>query len=613
MNHWFRWCCLFGVGFLSTAWIWSCSGGSAGCKSNGDCLNGQYCATDGVCRGECSSKDDCKAGETCTAQKCVSSGTEKTAEDPAGQENTTGQESTTSSESVSEGGDGGVVESAQDDSIIPGKSPKCPTESRECYTGAAGTQGKGACKAGKQRCTDGNWGPCLGEVTPQPERCNGIDDDCDGQIDGNCTSWALSIGGKDGDEGNYVAVDKTGNVYATGAFHGKVVIGTTTLLSQGETDTYVAKIDTKGQPVWAVGFGGTGYDGGTAVAVDPSGNVYVGGYFAGTVVWDSKTLSSQGSQSIFIAKLDSQGKLVWATTAGSGRGEISVNSMAVDKDGNAHITGSFAERASFGSIDIAAKKLLDMYVARVTPDGTFQWVSTGGGSETDEGMSITIDQAGNTYVTGYFQWTAQFGETILSSGTYTNAFVAKLDNQGKFVWANQTRNSVHAKGTGIAVDAAGNIYLTGYFEQQATFGSKAITSTLYTDIFAAKLDPKGLFLWAISASTYFGSAGTGIGQDSTGNFYIVGSFAGPVAFGASTVNGRGDGSDAYVVRFTPEGQWKGAVAVGGQETDEGKCIAVDNLGNAYITGTFRQTASFLTSTLSSQGYSDAFVAQVQIK
>ncbi len=510
-------------------------------------------------------------------------------------------------------GDGGnPTESAGKDAFTPGKSPLCEQESRECYTGKDGTQRKGPCKAGKQRCVKGEWGPCVGEVVPKDEQCNGIDDDCDGQVDSNCTQWSTSAGGKDGDQGLDIAVDAEGNIYVTGSFHGKADFGNISLHAKGETDAYLAKLNSKGEFLWAVALGGSGYDGGKAVATDSSGHVYMAGFFDGTAQIESTTLSSQGGKNVYVVKLDNQGKVVWSSTAGGRFGGIDVNDIAVDGNGNVLFVGAYAERASFGEVSLAAKKLLDAYMAKLDSQGKVVWAVSCGGAETDEAMSIALDTAGNSYVTGYFQATAQFGETLLTSGTYTNAFFAKLNAQGEVVWAKQTSQGLYVSGTGIAVDGSGNVYATGFFEEGAVFGSKTLLSSLYTDIFATKLNSQGQFQWSISASAYYASSGIGMSQDSAGNLYLVGSFSDRMAFGSATVTSRG-ASDAYVVKLSPSGQFVAATSVGGTSSDEGKGLAVDAKGNVFLTGTFRGSTTMGSQTLSSQGYTDLFVTQVTIK
>ena len=115
-------------------------------------------------------------------------------------------------------------------------------------------------------------------------------------------SWATSIGGTNSDYGYGIATDSSGNVYVIGKYSGSFTIGSTTLTSAGSNDVFVAKYDTSGTVQWATSIGGTGNDSGGAIATDSNGNVYVAGYYAGSVTIGTTTLNSLGSVDVFVVK-----------------------------------------------------------------------------------------------------------------------------------------------------------------------------------------------------------------------------------------------------------------------------------------------------------------------
>ena len=129
------------------------------------------------------------------------------------------------------------------------------------------------------------------------------------------------------------------------------------------------------------------------------------------------------------------------------------------------------------------------------------WAKKAGGTSYDNGLSIAIDANENSYVTGYFSGSATFGTTTLTSSSeyYSDIFVAKLDNNSNWLWVKQAGGTNWDYGYGIAVDANGNSYVTGYFYNSATFGTTTLTSSGYADIFVAKLDSSGNWLWAKQA------------------------------------------------------------------------------------------------------------------
>ena len=124
------------------------------------------------------------------------------------------------------------------------------------------------------------------------------------------------------------------------------------------------------------------------------------------------------------------------------------------------------------------------------------WATKAGGTSSDYGRSIAVDGSGNSYVTGYFAGTAIFGSTSLTSSGGEDIYIAKLDANANFLWAKKAGGTNGDNGISIAVDGSGNSYVTGYFQGTATFGSSSLTSSGGFEIFIAKLDSNGSFLWA---------------------------------------------------------------------------------------------------------------------
>jgi hypothetical protein len=234
----------------------------------------------------------------------------------------------------------------------------------------------------------------------------------------------------------------------------------------------------------------------------------------------------------------------------------------------------------------------------------------------DFGQGIAVDSAGNVYTTGHFSGTADFdpgpGTYNLTSGFdgsqyRDDIFVSKLDSSGDFVWARSMGGTGEDRGADIAVDSAGNVYTTGYFEGTADFdpgtGTYNLTSAGGRDIFVSKLDSSGDFVWAKSMGGT-GSHGAdaaahgdkfGIAVDSAGNVYTAGDFEGTADFdpgpGTYNLTAAGD-SDIFVSKLDSSGDFVWAKSMGGTSGDFGPSIAVDSAGNVYTAGWFYGTADF---------------------
>ncbi|MCK4311168.1 MAG: SBBP repeat-containing protein [Candidatus Cloacimonetes bacterium] len=420
--------------------------------------------------------------------------------------------------------------------------------------------------------------------------------------------WATQAGGGDLDFGSGITIDDAGNSYVTGRFEGTATFGSYSLTSSGEYDIFVAKMDAIGNWQWATKAGGTGWDGGCGITIDDTGNSYVTGYFFGTATFGSYSLTSSGDSDIFVAKIDADGNWQWATKAGGTGSDVGFV-ITIDDAGNSYVTGFFSDTATFGSYSLTSSGGEDIFVAKIDADGNWQWATKAGGTNADFGYGITIDDAGNSYVTGFFSDTATFGFYSLNSSGGDDIFVAKMDAVGNWQWVTQAGGIVMDYGWGITIDDAGNSYVTGFFSDTATFGSYTLTSCGDSDIFVAKIDADGNWQRATQAGGISYDKGYGITIDDAGNSYVTGYFRDTATFGSYSLTSCGD-SDIFVAKIDADGNWQWATQAGGTDWDYGRAITIDDAGNSYVTGMFEGTATFGSYSLTSSGWFDIFVTKL---
>ncbi|MBU0486812.1 MAG: SBBP repeat-containing protein [Bacteroidetes bacterium] len=448
--------------------------------------------------------------------------------------------------------------------------------------------------------------------------------------------WAKSMGGSGSDYGTSVTVDASGNVYTTGYFKDTVDFdpgaGTANLISTGDYDIFVSKLDADGNFVWAKNMGGSSYALSASIALDAGGNVYLTGYFKDTVDFDpgvgTYNVISAGDYDIFIAKIDAAGNFVWAKSiigAESDRGM----SIALDASSNVYTTGKFEGTADFdpgaGTFNLISAGNDDIFISKLDADGNFVWAKNIGGTNDEQGYGIAVEAGGNIYITGNFKDTVDFdpgtGTHNLNAVGYNDIFISKFDTDGNFVWANNMGGTLWDYGCSIAVDAAGNIYTTGYFRDTVDFDPGAGISNLISagdyDVFISKSDTSGNFAWAKSMGGTGSDYGRSIIFDAGGNVYTTGYFANTVDFdpGAGTHNVSSAGaSDVFISKLDADGNFAWAKNMGGTSIDGCLAIAVDASGNVYSTGYFGGTADFdpptATNLVSNGGY-DIFVAKYQ--
>jgi hypothetical protein len=421
--------------------------------------------------------------------------------------------------------------------------------------------------------------------------------------------WAVRAGGTDDDYCYDIAIDSQGNQYVTGDFNENAAFGTHNLPSFGSYDIFVAKLDPAGNFLWSVNAGGTTNDQARSIAVDGAGNVWLTGLFQRTATFGNYTLTSSGSHDIFAAKLDSAGNFLWAVRAGGTNSDIG-NDIAVDGSGNAWLTGQIHGTADFGPYTLNSFGDYDIFAAKLDPDGNFIWAVNAGGTSYDYGYAIAVDSVGNACLTGHFYGTASFGSYSFTSSGHDDIFAAKLDSAGNWLWAARAGGTSLDEGQDIAVDSAGNAWLTGDIGGATTsFGDISLTSNGSLDIFICKIDPTGNFLWAINAGGTSADYGYGIAIDSAGNGWLTGLFRETAAFGTYSLTSSGD-FDIFAAKIDPAGNFIWAVRAGGDYNDLGYSIATDGAGNAWLTGDFEATASFGPYALTSTGYEDIFVAKL---
>ena len=213
------------------------------------------------------------------------------------------------------------------------------------------------------------------------------------------------------------------------------MLNTVELISNGYADVFVLKLDVNGNYLWAKSFGGSTNDSGQSVAVDDQGSVYVTGDFGETVDFDIVELTSNGEYDVFVLKLDVNGDCLWAKSFGSSDYDKG-SSITTDNQRNIYITGEFRGTVDFGSIDntteFTSNGAQDIFVLKLDGNGDYLWAKSFGGSSTDVGSSITIDNEGDSYITGLFSRTVDFDSStstteLTSNGTY-DMFILKLND-----------------------------------------------------------------------------------------------------------------------------------------------------------------------------------------
>jgi len=423
--------------------------------------------------------------------------------------------------------------------------------------------------------------------------------------------WANHISTNYSEYSSDMVTDNSGNSYVTGYFYQTVNIGPFTLTSQGSQDIYIAKTDAAGNWLWAIRAGGAGAETPLKLALDDSGNLYLSGYFDGAAVFGSSTLNCAGVYDLFVAKLSSSGTWQWATRAG-GTLYDTAECLALDSAGNIYVGGYFEIAASFGSTNLTSAGGNDLYVAKLNSSGSWQWAKRGGGPGYDLVTSISVDGSGNCYATGTYRGTSSFGTTNLTCPGSQDLFVIKLSSSGNWLWAKGTGTTTWAYNTGIVTDSGGNSFLAGMFAGSVTLGSQTLVSAGSADILVGKIDSDGNWLWSTKAGGSSTDRGDFITLDNFGNILVAGYFYGTADIAGTTLISNGQ-MDVFVAKLSGTGDWKWSRQAGGSSYDYCSGLTYVNGGHIIISGFFQNSITIGNQTLHNPttGYTDVFVAGLQ--
>lgn len=361
--------------------------------------------------------------------------------------------------------------------------------------------------------------------------------------------------------------------------------------------------------VWAVAAGGVNSDYANDIISDAGGNLYVTGSFSGSAAFGTITLTSSGGPDVFVAKLDGDGNWLWAVQASSSTMAVEGLDIALDVSGQIYVTGTFGGTATFGGISITSHGQTDAFVAKLDGDGNWLWAKGAGGSYMDNGKSIGLDQSGNVYCGGDFASTATFGSISLTSDGGADIFIAKLDSAGNWLWAQQAGGEDTESVENLTVSEGGTAYLTGYFYTEAAFGSFILTGYGETDVYVAAINTNGAWQWASKAGGASDDMGSDIILDPLGYLCVTGNFGTTAVFGPHVLTSLGN-QDLFVGRLNLEGNWVWAKRGGGTGNESGLDVSLDGNGNICLTGYFDGTSVIGYTTLNSSGYLDILTAAI---
>ena len=398
-----------------------------------------------------------------------------------------------------------------------------------------------------------------------------------------------------------VATDAVGNSYMVGSYDSHIAFGGVPLNSVGSHDIFIVKYDTYGNTLWVKNIQGNNEDNIKGVRLDAAGFVYVTGYtrslylFFGSTMYSNPYISSVPNYSMFLAKYDTSGNIVWVKFAG-GLGAVNTYgiNLVTDSKCNIYVLGSYSfGNTTFDTITIShTSSVSDVFLAKYDSSGNIKWVKSGQGINKNQGTSLCLDPSGNIVITGNTKSpNLNFNGTILNivgAATYAHIFIAKYDSLGNLSWAKSFGSSNDDNFNCVATYRNSDIYISGAATGSSIMFDTITLSTAASTTFLVRFDSNGN---AINVTG--GIFGGKITIDSIGNKYGI----------SSCCYSKYDSSG-----FVQWSQPMYTTTYNNEEYD----FSVTNYG-IYIVGNFQDATIALGSTIlidSTTSYADVLYAKL---
>ena len=301
--------------------------------------------------------------------------------------------------------------------------------------------------------------------------------------------------------------------------------------------------------------------------------------------------------------------IAWAVQAGGPKHD-KTRGLTIDAAGNIYMTGEFSGVATFGQFPVASVGDLDFFIAKYSPDGKCLWVRRAGGTKTDRGYGVAVDAAGNVFVTGPCQGSdATFDGTAFPNNGDFDLFVASYDASGRLRWLKSGGGAGYDYGHSVALDAKGNCYVTGSFAGKGQFAGAEVANPTGAHTFVAKFANDGELTWLRVSSGPGGNAGEHVAVDAEGNCVIVGGTSGASKFDdvALTVPG---GRNPFAAKFDADGKPQWAFTAAGSNSGLFASVALDGKGEACVCGMFQTALELGGQRIESHGLHDVVIAKL---
>lgn len=448
----------------------------------------------------------------------------------------------------------------------------------------------GGCRDGKWACVAGQK-TCKALLSPSPEICDRLDNNCNGQVDEGFFQVVTSVG-KSLRSFQSVAIGPQGDIYVAGNFSGDFSLGQWNLSSQGGSDIVVARLSSDGKPKWVVRGGGAQSDEVSHITVDAKGYVYIMGSFTGATVLGNTTLRTSANRGWFLAQLDGQGSFTWAQTH-AGTAILNPKALHTDASGQVYVVGDLAgQTATFGKMVLNSPGGNNGFFVRFDAQGQATLAKLFGGESYIYVRDAAFDGS-NFYVVGRFNSSASFDSFQLTSLGREDLFLVRMTMDADVMWAIRAGTETSDDIESAVFVQQGELVVTGRFVQSMKLGKLSLSHAGQA-LYLAGLDPSnGDFRWAVALGDGNYIQPKRLGSDRAGDIYVLGEFGSSLNVGGSKLQSAIEVS-GFLARFDRAKQtWLWGISPKSASSNPSdsdftfaRSLAVEPLGHSYFAGGF---------------------------
>jgi hypothetical protein len=363
----------------------------------------------------------------------------------------------------------------------------------------------------------------------------------------------------------------------------------------------LTKYDSSGRTIWSHFWEGDSYITICDILCDTSGNIYMGGFFSGTINFDpfgnNEERTSKGTYNIFLTKYDLHGNHLWTSTWGD-RGNEICRFIASDNSGNIILggNGSRPDEKSFNTaLSDREVSLPDEYICKFDQNGNLLWIT-----ETSYSKLIASDINNCIYIAGTYSGTYDFDpgpdvDEITSNGLHIDIYISKYDENGEYLWTKSWGGELFDDVTDMHSSSSGMIICVGKTEVLDIIDPKE--GKFHDHHYLNCFDSEGDLFWSKTwGSEKRGNQVFGCEIDQNENIYVIGEFSGTVDFdpgpGEEIQTGTQDHPDSYLSKFDLNGNFLQASTWSRNGNIYSRLINVDESGGIYISGSFSGETEF---------------------